>query len=51
MKEKIDIAEYAEQMICQLSHGTLLITKDGGRVNVMTIGCGTIYRIVNESTE
>ena len=44
-KRKIDAAEYAPVVVQALQSGILLTTKDGDKVNSMTIGWGTVGRI------
>jgi hypothetical protein len=41
-KKKIDIRDYAGEIIKAMRPGILLTTKVGGKVNSMTIGWGTL---------
>lgn len=42
MKQKINVWEYAPQILSAIEKGVLLTTKAGGQVDTMTIGWGTM---------
>ncbi len=42
MKEKIDVLEHATEILQALQSGVLLVTKDGAKVNAMTISWGAL---------
>ena len=42
MKQKIDVFDYAGEICKAMKRGILLTTKNGDKVNTMTIGWGTI---------
>lgn len=42
MKREINVTDYANQITSAIPHGVLVTTRNGDRVNCMTIGWGTI---------
>ncbi len=42
MKREIDVFDYAKEIVSAIPRGVLLTTKNGGKVNTMTIGWGTL---------
>ena len=42
MKRKIEVFDYAKEIIKAVAKGVLLTTKSKGRVNTMTISWGTL---------
>lgn len=42
MKRKIDLWEYADQILRQMEKGILITTKADGKVNTMTLGWGSL---------
>ena len=42
MKKDINVWEYAEKILTEVSKSALLVTKSGDEVNAMTIGWGTL---------
>ena len=42
MKQKINVFEYAQEIVGALPKGVLLTTKSGGKVNSMTIAWGAL---------
>lgn len=44
MKQEIEVFDYAKEIVSAIPHGVLLTTKNGSKVNAMTIGWGYIRR-------
>jgi flavin reductase (DIM6/NTAB) family NADH-FMN oxidoreductase RutF len=42
MKQEIEVFDYAKEIVSAIPHGVLLTTKNGSKVNAMTIGWGTL---------
>ncbi|MDE7262190.1 MAG: flavin reductase family protein [Oscillospiraceae bacterium] len=42
MKQEIEVFDYAKEIVSAIPKGVLLTTKNGGKVNTMTIGWGTL---------
>ncbi|MDQ0203644.1 flavin reductase family protein [Pectinatus haikarae] len=50
MKKKIEVFDYASEIIKALSTGILLTTKAGDKVNTMTVGWGNLGVVWGKST-
>lgn len=42
MKQEIEVFDYAKEIVSAIPKGVLLTTRNGGRVDTMTIGWGTL---------
>ena len=42
MKQEIEVFDYAKEIVSAIPKGVLLTTKNAGKVNMMTIGWGTL---------
>jgi len=47
MKQEIQVLDYAKEITSALNKGVLLTTKNGNKINMMTIGWGTLGTIWN----